>query len=223
MFRLAAPPTMQTFAQSLGELGFQLTSNGQIRNIHTNQHFDYFYSESEELNDRRKEAVHEGAREAVIDELKRYSIVPIYVQGTDAILHKPKGAHVTLVATELGKLRTKKDVVVVIGETGGGGSGQDAAIWGYRTLMRGGGLKKGSAVGMAKMLRRLGKAIKLPGDVDGSRAEAGVVILNPGQLFYSHKYEKPMSQTTWMGREKKTSLSSVWEVEDDWNTVPSKS
>lgn len=223
MFRLVNPPNMETFAPTLGQLGFQLTDDGQIRNISTGRFFDYFHSKSEDLNDRRKEAVHEAAREVVLNELAHYHIAPLYLKGTSIFLEKPEGPHVTLVATDLGKLSTKKDVVVVIGETGGGSSGQDAAIWGYRTLMREGGLKKGSAVGMARMLRRLGKAIKLPGDLDGSRAEAGLFVLNPGQLFWSNKHNKPMSQTTWMGREKETSLSSVYEVDHDWNSVPSKS
>lgn len=222
MFKLIKEPTMEQFGPYLGELGFQVTDDNQIRGTHDNKYFDYFYSESQDLNGRRKEAVHEAVREAVASTLAKYDIFPVHVVGTETYVAKPEAPHVTLLATEIGKLEEKKDVIVVIGEAGGGSSGQDAGIWAYRSLMREGGLEKGSAVGLAGMLRKMGKELKVEGDEEGKKAEAGVVILNPGALLYSHKEKKAMTQTSWMGRQKKDSLSAGYEVDEKWNKVSSE-
>ncbi|KAK4495513.1 hypothetical protein PRZ48_013845 [Zasmidium cellare] len=208
MFKLTKPPPMENYALELGELGFQLHDDGQIRSIHTDKHFDYFFTEDEVTNDRRKEAVHDAVRRLVAEELAKYDIVPVNVAGKEVGV---QGKSVTLLATQLGKLSMKKDVIVVVGEAGGGGSGQDAGVWAYRSLMREGGLQKGSAVGLAEMLRKMGK--------EGGVEEAGMVILNPGQLLYSHEENKAMSQTTWMARAKKTSLSAGYEVDEKYNQV----
>ncbi|KAF2162997.1 hypothetical protein M409DRAFT_26445 [Zasmidium cellare ATCC 36951] len=219
MFKLIKAPTMEQFGPYLGELGFQVTDDNQIRGIHDNKFFDYFYSESDDLNNRRKETVHEAVREIIASTLAKYDIVPVHVVGTQTYMNKPEAPHVTLLATAIGKLAEKKDVIVVIGEAGGGSSGQDAGIWAYRSLMREGGLEKGSAVGLTEMLRKMGKELKVEGDEEGKKAEAGVVILNPGALLYSHKEKKAMTQTSWMGRQKKDSLTAGYEVDEKWNKV----
>ena len=114
--------------------------------------FDYFYSDDHQTNDRRKEAIHEAARTVVARELENeFDIKQIYVDRNGEInITKPSDAHVTLLATEVSKLRAKRDVIIVIGEAAAGK--QDAGIWAYRVLMDEGGIEQGSAMGLARMV-----------------------------------------------------------------------
>lgn len=225
MFKLQKAPAMEKYSHTLSGLGFQVDDNtGEIRDMKGN-FFEYFHHESEYLNDARKEAVHDAVRTYIAAELaKEHDIIPLHLDGSSSSgisTERPDKPHVTVLCTEPGKLKQKQDVVVVVGEAGGGSSGQDAGVWAYRSLMREGGVFKGSAVGLAMKLAERGAQMAMSGDVEG--ATPGVFILNPGQLLYSYKEGKAMTQTSWMGREKKDSLSEVYEVEDEWNKVEGKS
>lgn len=153
MFLCKAPPPAPVFAPDLEKLGFELRDGAFVKKGSSPpEYFDFFHTDDDQTNERRKEAIHEAARAAVASELeKKYDIKQVYIASDGEVATiKPSEAHITLLATEVSKLRTKRDVIIVVGEEAAGK--QDAGIWAYRALMNEGGMEKGSAVGLAKML-----------------------------------------------------------------------
>ncbi|EME39014.1 hypothetical protein DOTSEDRAFT_29195 [Dothistroma septosporum NZE10] len=240
MFICRAPPQALAFPPELDKLGFELRNGTFVRKDESSpQYFDYFNSDDHDTNDRRKEAIHEAARTVVASELEsEFDIKQIYIDSDGEInTTKPSEAHVTLLATEVSKLRAKRDVIIVIGEAAAGR--QDAGIWAYRVLMNGGGIEQGSVVGLAKMVKDQAerKAVRqevskadYDEDLAASTAELGIdrcdgstpgmIILNPGQLLYSSIENKSMSQVTWDCRPRATARSPVYDISDEYNKVP---
>jgi len=48
----------------------------------------------------------------------------------------------------------------------------------------------------------------------------GIVILNPGELLFSHIEDRPMSQATWLARPKKNAVNEVYKIDEEYNRVP---
>ena len=46
-----------------------------------------------------------------------------------------------------------------------------------------------------------------------------MIILNPGQLLYSHRDSKSMSQTTWDARQIDTALDQPYAISEEHNKV----
>ncbi|KAK4609851.1 hypothetical protein CLAFUW4_14437 [Fulvia fulva] len=240
MFLCKAPPPAPVFAPDLEKLGFELRDGAFVKKGSSPpEYFDFFHTDDDQTNERRKEAIHEAARAAVASELeKKYDIKQVYIASDGEVATiKPSEAHITLLATEVSKLRTKRDVIIVVGEEAAGK--QDAGIWAYRALMNEGGMEKGSAVGLAKMLveQAKGAAAREDDSKGGSEEDLvtstaklsttdndddtmGVVIFNPGQLLYSYSENKSMSQVTWVGRQRDSALDLQYEISEKYNKVP---
>ena len=67
----------------------------------------------------------------------------------------------------------------------------------------------------AEIARRLGAMVPTETPV-----VPGLVILNPGQLLYSHEYNTAMTQVTWMARDKPSAVSDFYKVHKEHNRIP---
>ncbi|KAI6817484.1 hypothetical protein KC327_g14348 [Hortaea werneckii] len=234
-------PQDPDFPADLHALGFKINEHGQFVKIDApNTFFDFFHTDNERANEVRKERLHECVRQSVLSSLASQDVKQLYVFGGSCSEAKPEGQHTSILTTQLEKLKTKQDVLVIINE-----HMQDLGIWAYRLLMREAGIEGGSAVGLMKKLQvwganaftenslagvsYLGSAVeklKLDGasnDLDETMMDCntpGVIILNPGQLIYSPQLNKAMSQAEWLGRPKPTALSDHYRIDDDHNRVP---
>ncbi|KAI7139696.1 hypothetical protein D0869_14704 [Hortaea werneckii] len=234
-------PKDPDFPADLHALGFKINEHGQFVKIDApTTFFDFYHTDNERANEVRKERLHECVRQSVLSSLASQDVKQLYVFGGSCSEAKPEGQHTSILTTQLEKLRTKQDVVVIINE-----HMQDLGIWAYRLLMREAGVDGGSAVGLMKKLQiwgantftenslagvsYLGSAVeKLK--LDGASSELdeammdrdtpGVIILNPGQLIYSPQLNKAMSQAEWLGRPKPNALSDHYRIDDDHNRVP---
>lgn len=150
------------FTPDLLALGFKPQA-GQIVEISPpHNHFEYHHTDNERVNDLRKEATHEAVRKMAAEQLARLGIHQLHLNGDTFTSERPDGPHVTIFANEVSHLRSKKDVVVVIGEAGGGQ--QDGGVFAWRVLMRDGGFEKGTAVGLAAKMMAHGQAGKQEDD-----------------------------------------------------------
>jgi hypothetical protein len=111
---------------------------------------------------------------------------------------KPEGPHIPILAPLPGILKTRKRIIVVVND-----AMQDLGILAYRHMQRDLGLNGGSVVNFVKEIVKrsaTGDATAKYGDIfeDGFRLEdeadtPALVVLNTGQLLYSHKYNKAMT------------------------------
>jgi hypothetical protein len=120
-------------------------------------------------------------------------IPPLYLP--ELTTTKPKEPWVHIYANSQSVLNKKKRVVVIIND-----HNQDLGIWAYRVVSaEDGGIDVGTCVGIAKELKRRYNT----GDADKSDEEPGLIVMNPGQLLYSHKKNRSMSMTTWNDKSRK--------------------
>ncbi|KAK5112418.1 hypothetical protein LTR85_011527 [Meristemomyces frigidus] len=243
MFRRTSAdlPKDPFYPADLSGLGYRLNEHGQIVDAEEPSHFFLIYhTDNDRANEVRKEAIHKCVRKIVLSSLDAMGVKPLYVNDDSFIDTKPEGPHTQILTTELEVLKNKRDVIVVVNE-----HMQDLGVWAYRLLMRDAGIDVGSAVGLVKKLQIWGSSTAAEDSVacvepvekaveklklDGTEAEAttdrkendtpGLIILNPGQLIYSHQLNESMAQPTWMARPKKTAIDDHIRIDPVHNRVP---
>ncbi|TKA74246.1 hypothetical protein B0A55_05684 [Friedmanniomyces simplex] len=234
MFRRTSEnlPADPSFPAELHALGYKVNQLGQFVEAESEEgepadFFDFYHTDNERANDVRKEAMHECARREVVERLSELGVDVLYAHGETFAEVRPEGPHVAILATELEALREKREVLVVVNE-----HMQDLGIWAYRLLMGEAGIEGGSAVGLVKKLQGWQsttvevaiKNLKLDGinqksTEDGANSP-GVIILNPGELLYSHKLNRSMSQATWLARPMTSAIGEATRIDEVHNRVP---
>jgi hypothetical protein len=138
---------------------------------------------------------------------------------------KPNGPHVAILAPSPEILKNRKRVIVLIND-----SIQDLGILAYRQMQRELGLNGGSVVNFVKELVKRSDskhAAKKYRDIfeDGFKLQddadtPALVVLNTGQLLYSHKYNKAMTLRSWSGLSRKSVAHDMIKAHDEENRVP---
>lgn len=187
MFRCRSAPQHKAFPTSLSEWGFTISDGGEFVDAN-GEYFNYFATDNERYNDMRHEACQVLAREAIAKELRtKYDIQELFLSGDHGATistNRPDGRpHVSILSTEVSKLKHKRDVIVVVGETG-----QDAGIWAWRYVQRQGGMVKGSAVGLAAELEKSGQWLSkwMKDGVEGVDEQMEALRLNSNKVSRAH-------------------------------------
>ena len=128
-------PADPAFVAKLEALGYKGNENGEFVEIaNPSKHYTFLHSNNDRANVMRKEAMHTAVREEVKKELAEFGVKEIYLsgdEGTEIKVVKPAAKHISILASNLEELATKKDVVVVIQE-----HTQDPGIWAWRLVTR---------------------------------------------------------------------------------------
>ena len=126
---------------------------------------------------------------------------------------KPNGnePHLSIYCTPREILREKKDVIVIINN-----SGTDLGVLSYRHLLRSGGIDGGSCISLAKSLRAGTSGFSRP----SSASAPGLVVLNPGQLVYSHARRTAQTHTSWLAQRRPSAAHPPPRIHARHNAVP---
>jgi hypothetical protein len=135
-------------------------------------------------------------------------IPPLYLPQLSTT--KPNEPYITIYANTKSDLKSKKRVIVVVND-----QHQDLGIWAYRMIGHDEGIDTGCCIGLAKEIQRRGRAAKLR----VSDEEPGLIILNPGQLLYSHKKKCPMNLTSWHDKDKRYAVQECDIIHEEHNRV----
>jgi hypothetical protein len=140
---------------------------------------------------------------------------------------KPSGPHVPILAPPSAILKTRKRVIVIVND-----ATQDLGILAYRQLQRELGVNGGSVVNFAKeMIKRSALAdnvtvSRLTATIfdDGTKVKddseiPGLVVMNTGQLLYSHKYNRAMTTRSWYALPRKSITHDYIRIHDQENYV----
>ncbi|KAF2440256.1 hypothetical protein P171DRAFT_435086 [Karstenula rhodostoma CBS 690.94] len=197
------------YPADLKELGYFVDQNGCFRRIEAPEHFfDFFYTNNDRHNEVRGEAMRVCQRREVMSRLSALGLKELYLPALSNT--KPKGPHIPILAPAAEVLKTRKRVIVIINDD----TYQDLGILAYRELQREGGVNDGSVVNFAKglvnraqanMNTNLGEKLAK----DGARIEKeehipGLIVLNTGQLLYSHKFNNALSMRSWTALPRKS-------------------
>lgn len=194
------------FPVNLAELGLRRDLRGRYVQIDDEDQFDYYdHYTIKSLNDKRHEAVHEAIRNDVYDILDKMNIKLIYahdkgVSATSEITEeKPK-----IKMLHGGYGATAKEVYVIVGD-----SRRELGIFSRMVTDTEGGSREGTVLGVVK-------ALQTHGEWDGIPA---LLVLNPGELLYSHESKSCMTQDTWNTRKRPHAFAEAHAVKEQ-NKIP---
>ncbi|RYO03258.1 hypothetical protein AA0119_g4890 [Alternaria tenuissima] len=201
-----------SFPANLKELGFFINSSGDIRMINAPEK-PYVYHATN--NDRVNEEVEQR--------LSYLGLNCIHLP--DFAMTKPNGPHVPILAPLPEVLKTHKRIIVLVNDTM-----QDLGILAYRQLQRELGINGGSVVNFVKeMIKRSSADNDAEKDAsifrDGYVLEdkatpPALIVLNTGQLLYSHKYDQAMTLRSWSAMPRKSVAHDMIRIHDEENRVP---
>jgi hypothetical protein len=137
---------------------------------------------------------------------------------------KPKGKAVPILAPSPEILKTRKRIIVIVND-----ATQDLGVLAYRHMQRDLGLNGGSVVNFIKEIVKRSatgaEAAKYDNIFkDGFRLEddndtPALVVMNTGQLLYSHKYEKAMTMRSWSAMPRKSVSHDMIRIHDVENRI----
>lgn len=150
--------------------------------------------------------------------LSLLGISRIYLPGFTTA--KPDGPHVPILAPTPEILKTRKRIIVIVND-----DLQDVGILAYRQLQRDLGLNGASAVDLVK------KIIKRSATSDEAEKYKDIfeddfkledheeipalVVLNTGQLLYSHKHNKVLTMHSWSAMPRKSMTHDMIKIHDE--------
>jgi hypothetical protein len=188
-----------------------MNQKGEFVNTETGEYFDFFHTDSERVNDLRRGVFQDCLRTEIAATLKdKHCIEELFLSGqhgTACTAAQPIEPHVSILVTELSKLREKRDIIVVVGE-----STQDCGIWAWRLVQREGGMEEGSLVGLAEKMAVRAGVDEVP----------GLVVLNPGQLLFSSAL-KNMTMASWLSRRRPNAISEPYMISRKHNLARGRS
>ena len=140
-------------------------------------------------------------------------------------MSKPNGPHVPILSPPPDLLKSRKRILVIVNDTL-----QDLGILAYRQLQRELGINGGSVVNFVKeIIKRSAPNNTADKDADifrdGFKLEddsttPALVVLNTGQLLYSHKYDQAMTLRSWSAMPRRSMVHDMIPINDEENRVP---
>jgi len=127
-------------------------------------------------------------RNDIITRMTDLGVPPLYLPDLTPVKPSQFSPHLAILATPAARLRQARRIFLFIGE-----ASQDLGVLSYRIIGRRGGIAAGSVVRIVEELLRR-QHVRSNKDSDET---PGIIILNPGQLLYSHTQGTAMTQTTW--------------------------
>jgi hypothetical protein len=188
------------FAPDLGELGYFLNDQGQIRAIEKPERgFRYAITNNDRYNELQDGAAHHALSQEVSQRLEATGLSKLYLP--QLTTQRPETATLPIFMTAQSELRKKKRVIVVIND-----DDVECGCWSFRAIMSNRGLDIGSAVQFVK-------------DVN-LRKDVGLVIANHASLLYSHEYRRAMTLRSWNRRPHPSMQHPAHVIDQELNRIP---
>ncbi|KAH8726838.1 Arb2 domain-containing protein [Phaeosphaeriaceae sp. PMI808] len=210
------------FPADLTALGFFLNQNGQTRMIEApDKDFNFRATNNDRVNETRREAMHECWRQGIEKRLSLLGIDRIYLP--EFTKTKPDRPHIPILSSSPEILKSRKRIIVIIND-----GTQDLGILAYR-MIRELGVNGASIAHFVKEVIRRSAANNNSEDFttifdDGYQVKEpnnvpAIVVLNTGQLLYSHKHNKAMTIQSWSAMPRKSAMHEIIKFHEQENRV----
>lgn len=137
--------------------------------------------------------------------MTRLCIPPLYLPQLGTT--KPMEQHVPIYATPPDILKTKRRILIVMNN-----SDSDLGVWSYRIALGEGSITSGTCISLVEEIKR-----RADGNPD---LEPGILILNPGELIYSHRKMAAMTYSAWLGQPRSSAVHPANIIHPEYNLVP---
>jgi len=204
-------PQDVSFPADLAALGLKRNILGQYVQIeHQDKFYHYEQYATKSTNDKLHEAVHEAIRHDVYDLLHKMGVNIFYVHGKDISITREDDEEEFKIPEDAPKIKmlhggfdtVTEDVYVFIGD-----SRRELGIYSRMTTATAGGPLEGSFLGAAQALR-----------AHASQSWSwlpAMLVLNPGELLYSHQTNSCMTQDTWNTRKRPHAFAEPYAVKSE--------
>jgi hypothetical protein len=125
--------------------------------------------------------------------MTKLGISPLYLPQLHTA--KPREPHIPIYATHPDILKTKRRILIVVNNSDGEG-----------------GINSGTCISLVEEIKR-----RANGNPD---LEPAILILNPGELIYSHRENAAMTHTTWLGQPRQSAVHPANIIHQEHNLVP---
>ncbi|KAF1838529.1 hypothetical protein BDW02DRAFT_623974 [Decorospora gaudefroyi] len=211
------------FPADLRQLGFFVNNVGAIRMIDApDKPYVFHATNNERVNEVRREAMQTCQRNETEKRLAYVGLNCIHLP--KFAMTKPNGPHVPILAPAPEMLKMRKRVIVLVND-----SSQDLGILAYRQLQRELGINGGSLVNFVKnIIKRSATENSAEQDEEifhdqfklhDENATPALVVLNTGQLLYSHKYDQAMTLRSWSAMPRKSITHDMVLIHEEENRV----
>lgn len=227
-----------SFEPNLKGLGFFINETGHIRMINApDKPFVYQATNNERINEVRREAfqsefsgrnhvcvtnVTACMRNEAEKRLASLGLSRIYLP--QFTTDQPDEPSIPILAPAPEILKKSKRVVVLVNDTT-----QDLGILSYGHLQREGGINAGSVVDFAKELIKRSSTnnaaeqdneiFKDGYNLEDKSAAPALIVLNTGQLLYSHKHRQTMTLRSWSAMPRKSAFHDMIRIHEE-NSIP---
>src|SRR5579871_6861319 len=215
-------PEDPKFPANLNKLGYFINKENQIRKINKpDEKFHFHITNNDRYNEVHREAVHGESniirpllcadnplaciRAEVSSQMTKLGIPPLYLPQLDVA--KPREPHIPIYATPSDILKTKRRILIVVNN-----SDSDLGVWSYRIVRGEGSITSGTCISLVEEIKRRADGI--------SDLELGTLILNPGELIYSHRTMSAMTHTAWLGQPRSSAVHPANIIHPEYNMVP---
>ncbi|CAG8957276.1 hypothetical protein HYFRA_00010699 [Hymenoscyphus fraxineus] len=205
MFRRLATglPKDAVYPADMKELGYFIAPNDEIRSIENPKaYFKFFLTKNDRYNCMQREAMNEVIRKLIAQRLSSLGLGPLLLP-LGATLQQP---HLPIYMS--GDIATKKRVIVLFYE-----HTQDIGVLAHRVIGGKGGINEGSVINLVKYI----KAQKSFPDNDDC---PGIILANMGQLRWSRRLNRAMTQTSWLALPQKTAVEPPFRFDAEKNSIP---
>jgi hypothetical protein len=137
--------------------------------------------------------------------MTKLGIPPLYLPQLGTT--KPREPHVPIYATPPDILKTKRRILIVVNN-----SDSDLGVWSYRIMHGEGGIASGTCISLVEEIKR-----RADGNPD---LEPAILILNPGELIYSHRENAAMTHTAWLCQPRPSAVHPANTIHHEHNLVP---
>src|SRR5262249_49270527 len=114
---------------------------------------------------------------------------------------------VPIYATPPDILKTKRRILIVVNN-----SDSDLGVWSYRIIHGEGSITSGTCISLVEEIKR-----RADGHPD---LEPAILIVNPGELIYSHRENVAMTHTTWLSQPRSSAVHPANIIHHEHNLVP---
>ncbi|KAG9235573.1 Arb2 domain-containing protein [Amylocarpus encephaloides] len=195
-------PKDPVFPKDLKELGYFIDKKDEIKSIENPKaYYKFFKTKNDRTNCMQQEAFNECVRKIVLERLERLTmerlLLPFDAQVTDPSV-------LTLVSRNI--VQQKRVIILFYEHT------QDLGIFAYRIIGGKGGINQGSAVDFVNHI--------LYHKVPQLTQPASIILANMGQLRWSRKYKKAMTQVSWLALPRSSAVEQPFRMDEIHNTIP---
>jgi Arb2 domain-containing protein len=196
-------PADHQIPHSLEDLGYFINSDHQIRSkANPDDRFKYKVSRDDRYNEMQRTVMHHIIRDEVVQRMRKLNMSLLYLPQM-TVVEPENEQYLPIYTTNLKELKSKTRVLIVIPD-----HQSKLGTWAFGDILDEPGMEAGSAISLVHLLK------------EREKDTPGLIIMNPGEMYFSHEFNRPMTLQAWQDRHRASPYHPMPIIHDQWNRIP---